>query len=106
DAVVRRLSDRIRRRSKGAPTTQTSLDLAGELVRLERRAREAEDVLERERDAFALRVHEMEEKLRKLDPWLRELKSEYQKAAAERDQLRDELDLAKKDAPLPPPTAA
>jgi archaellum component FlaC len=89
--VVRRISDRIRRKSNGGTTTQSGLDVAGELVRLERRAREAEASLERERGAYAMRVQEMEEKLKKVEPWLRQLKSEYQKASAERDRLRDEL---------------
>ncbi len=89
--VVRRISDRIRRKSNGGPTTQSGLDLAGELVRLERRAREAEACLERERGAYTMRVQEMEEKLKKVEPWLRQLKAEYQKASAERDRLRDEL---------------
>jgi chromosome segregation ATPase len=89
--VVRRISDRIRRKGSGGPTTQTGLDVAGELVRLDRRAREAEASLERERGAYALRVQEMEDKLKKVEPWLRQVKSEYQKASAERDRLRDEL---------------
>jgi len=90
---VRRISERIKK-NKGAssgPGSQSSLDLAGEMVRLERRAVEAETVLAREREAYAARVKEMEDKLRNLEPWLRQLKGEYQKAASERDELRHQL---------------
>lgn len=93
EGVVRRISDRIRGQMgpQGGPTTQQSIDLASELVRLERRALEAEAILLRERDQYSTRVKEMEEKLRKLEPWLRRLRTEYQEAASERDRLRDEV---------------
>ena len=55
DDVVHRISDRIKKKGAGAPTTQSSLDLANELVRLERRALEAEALLLQERDAHSLR---------------------------------------------------
>ena len=101
DSVVRRISERIKKRSGGAATTQSSLDLASDLVRLERRAIEAEAALEREREGHGVRTREMEDKLRKLEPWLRQLKSEYQKAATERDRLRDELARVQKNAAGP-----
>src|SRR5262245_54418171 len=112
DSVVRRIYDRIKKRPGGPPTTQTSLDLAGEIVRLERRAREADaelerrtkeadSTLEREREAFALRVRDMEDKLRRLEPWLRQLRAEYLKTATERDQLKDDLTRAKTETKGP-----
>src|SRR5438552_4009202 len=93
DAVVRRISERIKKNKGSTPGTasQSSLDLAGEMVRLERRAVDAETTLSRERDAYTVRVREMEAKLRNLEPWLRQLKGEYQKAANERDETRRQL---------------
>jgi len=96
DAVVRRISERLKKKQGAANASgaQSNLDIAGEMVRLERRAIEAETTLAQERDAYSLRVKEMEDKLRNLEPWLRQLKGEYQKAAAERDELREELNRA------------
>ncbi len=103
EGVVRRISDRIRGQMgpQSGPTTQQSIDLASELVRLERRALEAEAILLRERDQYSTRVKEMEEKLRKLEPWLRRLRTEYQEASAERDRFRDEVARLGRDGAAP-----
>lgn len=98
ESVVRRISDRIRSASGTAPTTTQSADLAQELAALERRALDAEGTLERERHAYTIRVQEMEEKLRKLEPWLRRLRAEFQEASTERDRLRDRVTQLEKDS--------
>lgn len=99
ESVVRRISDRIRSAPGSAgPSTTASTDLAQELATLERRALEAEGTLVRERDAYSIRVREMEDKLRKLEPWLRRLRQEFQDASQQRDKLQARLDEMEKGA--------
>lgn len=103
ESVVRRISDRIRSAPGTAgPSTTASTDLAQELAAYERRALEAEGTLTRERDAYSVRVREMEDKLRKLEPWLRRLRQEFQDASQQRDKLQARLDEAEKNAGAAP----
>ncbi len=86
--VVRRISERLRPDGGPAPTHG---QLTAELVALERRALEAEDMLVRERHRHAEKLREREAKLRRLEPWLRRLKGQYEEICRERDSLADQL---------------
>lgn len=92
---MRKLSDRIR--DAAGPASAERSELAAELASIESRALEAEATLVQEREVYTQRVKEMEEKLRKLEPWLRRLRSEYQVASDERDQLRDRIATLERD---------
>src|SRR5262245_21074808 len=65
DGLLRRMQDRIKKKTSGGPTTQSGLDLANELVKLDRKAREIETTLTKERDTYAARARDLEEKMKK-----------------------------------------
>lgn len=101
DTVVKRISERMRspaepaprpsRAAAAAPAPSSAQDMTGDLTRLEARALEAEAALASEREAYNVRVQEMQDKLRKIEPWIRKLKGEYETACKERDGLHAKL---------------
>jgi len=78
----------------GASNPASAADLAEQLAAVEARALTAEDQLARERAEHVEHASEMEAKVRKLHPWIQNLRIEVQEAHDERDRLLERLNTA------------